>query len=499
MAEGIYCVNNGMVGISEIPCMPPKEFQTRIIEECTLGKRVSSLFGSHSEPSSDKIIHCVLSNDQEGRLEILSTKLKADGTLESMTKSLPQVHLFERELFEEDGIRISGHPFLNPLRFVTNSSEKNYSQIGKMPFYRVEGSDIHEVAVGPVHAGIIEPGHFRFQCFGEKVFNLEISLGYQHRGIERKLRGGPEKRSFHYIETVSGDSTIAHASAYCQIIENLSQMQIPVRAMAIRGIALELERIACHVGDLGALANDVGFLPTAAYCGRIRGDFLNMTAAICGNRFGRGLLCPGGVNHDIPGDLAKELMYKISIVFDELVSAVDLLWNIGSVVVRFEDIGTVKVEDAKKLGLVGVAARACGLVMDVRQDHPTEIFCYNHIPISIWQSGDVFARAYVRWLEIKRSVKFIKQQLEILPGGSISKTPGTMKPDSMCVALSEGWRGEVCHTAITGPDGRFKRYKIVDPSFHNWTGLSIAVRDQQISDFPLCNKSFNLSYCGHDL
>ena len=158
-----------------------------------------------------------------------------------------------------------------------------------MDFFKVEGEEIHEVAVGPVHAGIIEPGHFRFQCFGENVLNLEISLGYQHRGVERALIGGPDKRTLHYMETLAGDTTIGHTTAYCQLIESLSGSNVSPRAQSLRGIALELERLANHTGDLGALAGDIGYLPTSSFCGRIRGDFLNMTALICGSRFGRGL------------------------------------------------------------------------------------------------------------------------------------------------------------------------------------------------------------------
>ena len=166
-------------------------------------------------------------------------------------------------------------------------------------FYRVEGDEVHEVAVGPVHAGVIEPGHFRFQCHGEQVFHLEIALGFQHRGVEQAMVGGPTKRSIHYAETLAGDTTIAHATAYCQVLEALARCQKTARAQMLRGIALELERLANHVGDLGAMANDVGFLPTASYCGRIRGDLLNMTALLCGSRFGRGMIRPGGVGFDV--------------------------------------------------------------------------------------------------------------------------------------------------------------------------------------------------------
>ncbi len=201
-----------------------------------------------------------------------------------------------------------GHPWFKPVRFHSSyrpghdawgRGADNAPNVGVMDFYRVEGAEIHEIAVGPVHAGIIEPGHFRFQCHGEQVFHLEISLGYQHRGAERTLVGGPGKRTIHTIETLAGDTSIGHALAYCQAVEALAGVNVPIRAEVLRGIALELERLANHTGDLGALANDVGFLPTASYCGRLRGDFLNLTALICGSRFGRGLVRPGGVSFDL--------------------------------------------------------------------------------------------------------------------------------------------------------------------------------------------------------
>jgi len=193
-----------------------------------------------------------------------------------------------------------GHPWLKPVRYHGSQTGRDAWDRPKdqpiLPavgdFYRVEGEEVHEVAVGPVHAGIIEPGHFRFQCYGEHVFHLEIALGFQHRGIENALAGGPTPRSIHYAETLAGDTTIAHATSYCQLIEALARCQKSARAQMLRGIALEFERLANHIGDLGALATDIGFLPTSSFCGRIRGDLLNMTAELCGSRFGRGLVRP---------------------------------------------------------------------------------------------------------------------------------------------------------------------------------------------------------------
>ena len=366
-------------------------------------------------------------------------------------------------------------------------------------FFRVEGREVHEVAVGPVHAGIIEPGHFRFQCAGEEVLHLEIALGYQHRGIEDALVGGPHRATLSQMETIAGDTTIAHATAYTTILEALAGVEAPLRAQWLRALALELERLANHTGDLGALANDVAFLPTASVCGKIRGDFLNLTALICGSRFGRGLVRPGGCRDDLEPVRAAQLLERLESALVDVEQAAVWLWDAAAVRTRFETTGTVFASQASEIGLVGPAARACGLVRDVRFDHPIGWHRFAQIPVAVWPGGDVFARARIRWLEVQRSGQFVREQVSTPPDGGILDELPAPAPDTLAVALVEGWRGEVCHVALTEASGHFRRYKITDPSFHNWTGLALALRGTAISDFPVCNKSFNLSYCGFDL
>lgn len=317
--------------------------------------------------------------------------------------------------------------------------------------------------------------------------------------MEQALIGAPNKRSLPYMETLAGDTTIGHTLAYCQALESLSGTLVPQRAEVLRAVALELERLANHAGDLGALATDIGFLPTASFCGRIRGDFLNMTAMLCGNRFGRGLVRPGGVGFDAEASRIEELQERLATTYRDLEGAAHLLWQTASVRARFEDTGALTPADCNQLGLVGVAARACGIERDVRHQFPFGAYRFTSVPVSTWQTGDVFARAYVRWMEAQRSVQFIEEQLRHLPAGDIRTPINSLAPECILVSLTEGWRGEICHVALTDPEGSFVQYKIVDPSFHNWMGLALALRNEQISDFPLCNKSFNLSYCGHDL
>ena len=497
--------NGDTAALADIANASPADFREQILQATENGARIASLFGQPI--GSDKVrLFVALANDAEGQLTLCSTEV-AD-SYPSLTPACAQAHWFEREIAEQWGVRPEGHPWLKPIRFhkshrvghdAWNRAAENPIEPGVTNFFSMDGDEIHEVAVGPVHAGIIAPGHFRFQCHGEYVFHLEISLGYQHRGVERALIGGPDKRTIPYMETLAGDTTIGHALAYCEAVESLAGCRVPARAQVLRAIALELERLANHTGDLGALANDIGYLPTASYCGRIRGDFLNLTALICGNRFGRGLLRPGGVLFDLDETRQKQLEERLTQARNDVTSAVELIWNSSSVRARFENAGPVTRETAQELGLVGVAARASGIEHDVRIQFPSGIYRFAQIPVSSYHSGSVFARAYVRWMEIQRSIAFIFDQLNALPQGPVRAEIGPLAANRAVVSLTEGWRGEICHTALTDAAGKFARYKIVDPSFHNWMGLALAMRGQQISDFPLCNKSFNLSYCGHDL
>ena len=494
--------NSSSGGIQAIKRLPFEAFRDLAVKEIQNDARVVSFFG---QPDSNGcfILFMILAYDKEGTLIICSTVVKR--SYQSLTVEIPQVNLFEREIFEQWGVYPEGHPWLKPVREheslsrEINGSDNKELILSETKFYKIQGKEIHEVAVGPVHAGIIEPGHFRFQCHGEQVFHLEISLGYQHRSIEKALIGGPDKRTIHYMETVAGDSTIGHSLAYCQAIEGLSNCKVSLRASVLRAIMLELERLANHTGDLGALAGDIGYLPTSSYCGRLRGDFLNMTALICGNRFGRNMLRPGGVEFDINKEMILELKNRIGKVFSDVKSAVSLLWASSLVVDRFEETGVLTRQAALDLGFVGVPARACGIERDVRFDFPTGAFRFAHIPVSTYSSGDVFARAFVRWLEIQRSVEFILDQLDNLPEGKLKAPVPPVKSENIIVSLVEGWRGEISHVAISDKNGKIAGYKIVDPSFHNWIGLAMSLRGEEISDFPICNKSFNLSYCGHDL
>ncbi|MFA7249750.1 MAG: NADH-quinone oxidoreductase subunit C [Dehalococcoidia bacterium] len=478
---------------AEVPVLGMAAFRASVLDAVRSGQRLAALFAGPEQ--SERQLYAILADPDAHRLAAVST-IPGD-RYPALTPDCPQAHWFEREIAESSGIEPAGHPWLKPLRFNGTGAVP-----GVTDYFRLGGRDAHEVAVGPVHAGIIEPGHFRFQAYGEEVLHLEISLGYQHRGVERALRGGPDLRSVSYAETLAGDTSIGHATAYAQNVEALAGIETPRRAEAVRALALELERLANHVGDLGMLSGDVGYLPTAAFCGRIRGEFLNLSATVCGSRFGRGLVRPGGTAFDVDAEMAADLLARLDRAEADARGAVSLLWESASVRSRFEGTGPLRADACLDLGIVGVAARAAGLPRDARADFPTGVYRRAPFIPATHRGGDVFARATVRAQEIEASCNLVRALLHGLQeeaAGPVLAAIGELAPDHLAVAMVEGWRGEICHVALTDERGRFAAYRIVDPSFHNWFGLAYAMRGQAISDFPLTNKSFNLSYCGHDL
>jgi Ni,Fe-hydrogenase III large subunit len=495
--------NRRAVPLDAVPVEPAEAFGATVTGAVRDGWRLVSFFGMPEGADRVRLL-AVLAADDRGALGATCTVVR--DAFPSLTPQCPQADTFEREIAEQCGVLAEGHPGLKPLR----RHPPDHAPPGRSrpspprdredyPFAGFAGGEVHEVAVGPVHAGIIEPGHFRFQAHGEEVLGLEIELGYQHRGVERLLETAEPGRTMLVAESIAGDTVIGHAGAYCGAIEALARSRKTPRGQTVRGIALELERLANHIGDLGAIAGDVAFQPAAAYLGRMRGECLNLLMMLSGNRYGRGLVRPGGVAFDITPAMAGEMRDRLQRLDAELGPVLTLLFESASVQARLEGVGVVPRTVCVEYGFVGPVARACELPRDVRHDHPWGIFRFAHIPMATMWAGDVLARALVRRVEIQRSLEFTIEQLDALPKGPVRVPCGPLRANELAVAMVEGWRGEIVHAVITDAEGRVRRHKVTDASFHNWSALGLAMPGNEISDFPLCNKSFNLSYAGHDL
>lgn len=514
MSDSVLITNGEALPLADLPRLRHDRFAAEVLRLTGAGADVVACFANPvADGAGGHEIFAVVgpvvgpqAAEGQGELAVVRGELAAE--FPSLTPRCPQMHMFEREIAEQYGLVAQGHPGLKPIRFhaipagvkdAWGRDPARHPLPGDMEYFRLEGDEVHEVAVGPVHAGVIEPGHFRFQCLGEKVYHLEISLGYQHRGIERLLVGGPHPASVSQIETMAGDTTIGHATAYAQALEALAGVRVSPRVRRIRELALELERLANHVGDIGGLAIDVGYLPTSAFCGRLRGDYLNMSANLCGSRFGRGLVRPGGLLFDLETERAQRISETLVPVAAHTRGAFELFFDAPSVLGRIEGVGLVARHDAAGLGLIGVAGRACGRDCDVRRLFPLAGADAEIPPALVESDGDVAARAKVRRREVDAALEFLKIHLPRIPAGELLTPCGGPAPSSLAVSLVEGWRGRIAHVAITDAAGRLAKYKVVDPSFFNWNGLAMSLRSEEISDFPLSNKSFNLSYCGFDL
>ncbi|MGK9477151.1 NADH-quinone oxidoreductase subunit C [Melioribacter sp. OK-6-Me] len=483
------------LSLDKIKWVDFSEFRESIVIKIHEGKRLVNLFGMHEQ---DLVrIFCILADDELSKLFVLSSSLRSGDVYDSITNEVPSAHLFERELWEQFGVIPNGHPWLKPVRHGIAGVDQTQKQYD---FFKMSGSDVHEVAVGPIHAGIIEPGHFRFSAHGEIIHNLEIQLGFQHRGVEKLfLQNSNLLYQTKLAESIAGDSVIAHSGTFVRAVESLMNLSIPKRVKIIRSIMLELERIAVHLGDLAAISNDIAYLTGNSIFGALRTSVINTTMSVCGNRFGRNMMKIGGVNFDIDSARAKTLLETINRVENEATTAAEAMFSSASVMERLEKTGIVSKEIAQSIGMVGMAARASGVSLDARVDHPFGAYEFFPIHKLTLDSGDVFARAYIRFIEIQQSVKIINDLMEIYTDGNYEEKIGEMQKNSFVVSITEGWRGEIVHCIITDGTGKIKRIKIKDPSFNNWFALALAVREQGISDFPLCNKSFNLSYCGFDL
>ncbi len=365
------------------------------------------------------------------------------------------------------------------------------------PFLPVEGEGVYEIPVGPVHAGIIEPGHFRFSVIGETVINLQLRLFFTHKGVEKLFEGQTPADGVELAERISGDTTIGHSLAYCQALESLAGCQIPDRAAHLRVLLLEMERLYNHIGDFGAICNDTGFAVAHSHCFRIRERLLRLNKRLTGNRLLRGGIVPGGVGHDLPQDL--DLASELESILADFNEIVEISLGNSMLTDRLEGTGRLTLQTATDHGVVGYIARASGIDVDVRRDHPFAAYPTLKFRVPVFETGDVSARTLARVEEARESVGLIQQVLAKLPGGPISVPLGSLPAWEPAFGIVEAWRGALIHWVMADDQGKLYRVKVKDPSFVNWPALPFALLKNIVPDFPLCNKSFNQSYSGNDL
>jgi len=477
------------------------------------GVRLVTVFAEDRvAPESVFYIYYVFERRGDSGYLILRAGVPAnDPRFPSLAPTLPSVNWQEREIQDWFGIVAEGHP--NPRRVALHDHWPDVHPLrkdfpidtvlppftGEQHVYRPTlGEGVFQVPVGPVHAGIIEPGHFNFAVAGEPILYLQLRMFYKHKGTEKLFEQFPTARCVFLAESVSGDSAFSHGTAFCQAVERAGGVEVPERAEVMRTILLELERIYNHVADIGAIAMDVGFVIANAHAGRVREMVLGINEDLTGSRLLRGMVCVGGVRRDWSAAQVGALRDTIGKVESEFRDLVALLQSSDSTRDRLERTGFLLPEKARALGIVGVGGRASGIDLDVRRDHPYAAYRHLSWRVPVYREGDVLSRMQVRMDEVLESVAIIPAAADNLPGGPYRVPAGTVEPGRCALSAVEGWRGEIVYWVRTGPGNRIERCKVKDPSINNWPALVEAVQGNIIADFPVINKSFNLSYSGTD-
>ncbi|MBI4887949.1 MAG: NADH-quinone oxidoreductase subunit C, partial [Acidobacteria bacterium] len=416
---------------------------------------------------------------------------------------------FEREMRDLLGIEPAGHPDPRPLvrhgfwpetfyPLRHGAVTPDFEDDGRpFPFTEVAGDGVYEIPVGPVHAGVIEPGHFRFNVLGETILKMRARLYFTHKGTERLFVGRRPEDAVVLAERVSGDTSVGHAVAFCQAVEALAGVDVPRRAKALRTVLLELERLYNHVTDVGAIIGDTGFPVGQAHCLRLREGLLRVNKAVAGHRLLRGAIVPGGVAglDALDGRIVQGIEHLVR-DFDEVVQ---ICLDNTLVADRLEGTGRLPSDVARDFGVVGYVARACRVPCDARRDLPSGAYEWLDVVPVVERAGDVQARLQVRVREVRQSVAIIAAALADLPTSPGKVEVGALPPFTAAFGVVEAWRGRLVHMVMADPAGRLHRVKVVDPSFFNWPALARALDGNIVPDFPLCNKSFNCSYSGNDL
>ncbi len=477
------------------------------------GCRLASVFAEdRTAVTEDFLIYYVFDHPDDERFLVVRTVVPSHmPAFPSVAAEVPAVNWQEREIQDWFGLVADGHP--NPRRVALHDNwpdvhplRKDFPSDTVLPPFEGEqhvyrptlGEGVFQIPVGPVHAGIIEPGHFNFAVAGEPILYLQLRMFYTHKGIEKRFEQLPVNRAVYLAESVSGDSSFSHGTAFCQAIERAAGIEIPVRAKRMRTVLLELERLYNHVGDIGAIVNDVGFGVANAHAMRLREYLLAVNEELTGSRLLRGIVCPGGLRHDWNDQQTQRCRESLRGFEQDFADMMQIIDSSDSTRDRLEHTGILHPEKARDLGVVGVGGRASGVDRDLRRDHPYAAYDEVLFTVPVYQEGDVLRRLRVRVDEIGQSLGIIRQILTVLePGLHLIAVP-PLPPDCVALGAVEGWRGEILHWIRTGAHGRLDRCKIKDPSLSNWPALVEAVQGNIVPDFPVINKSFNLSYSGTD-
>jgi len=448
----------------------------------------------------------------DGRLLVLALRVRtATGRYPGLHGLFPAASRMQRAAFDLTGVQSDQpdqRPWLrhaawqddkHPLRDSLPPVEVHSVAVDHYAFVRVDGEGVHEIPVGPVHAGIIEPGHFRFSIVGEKVLRLEERLGYVHKGIERRFTELPLIEGHRLAARVSGDSAVAFSWAYCQAVEGLAGTVVPPRAQYLRALCLELERLQNHLGDLGALGNDAGFAFGLAQFSRLKEELARAMHGAIGQRYLLDAIVPGGTAFDLRDDAAAALRAAVQRIGASVAELRRIYDEHAGVRDRFVGTGEVTPELARRLGLTGLAGRASGVALDLRADCPWAPYDALRPMKCVQQSGDVAARVAVRFDELQESCRIIAAILSGLPPGDTRVAVAPPAHAALAIGLIEGWRGPVLVALESTTRGGIHRCHPHDPSWQNWPVLEHAITGNIVPDFPLINKSFNLSYSGHDL
>jgi Ni,Fe-hydrogenase III large subunit/Ni,Fe-hydrogenase III component G len=490
------------------------------VEDWGTAAKVSAAFGHRhagvwGEQLDDRIIvHACLAF--EGDYLVLETSAPLEQpVLPSHTPYYRGVDRLERHLQDMLGVVFSDHPDNRrwsrhqawaegryPLRQdfpLAGESPKRTPADSEYRFIPVSGSGVYEIPVGPVHAGIIEPGHFRFHAVGEQVLSLEERLGYVHKGIEKIAVGRDVAGLARLAGRVSGDSTVAHTWAACMAMERAADVSVPPRALAMRAILAERERIANHLGDIGAICNDVGFAFAYMQCNRLREEWQRMNLAVFGHRLLMDRIAPGGVAVDVNEKTVTQLQSQNQSMFQALEGLLPILNDQPSLEDRLVSTGILTFELAQQFACTGYLGKASGVDYDVRRDHQYVPYDSLQVESPCLTAGDVAARVQVRASEIQHSLQLITQLLETMPEGAIQSAWPIAGVAAEGIGMVEGWRGEIVSYVRLGDDGRVKRFFPRDPSWFSWPALEQLIHGNIVADFPVCNKSVNASYSGHDL